>query len=163
MMVRKTCLCLLSAFALTGCGYRMGSLVSPDLKSVHVRMFDNRGFRHEIEVALTQAVKDEIARRTHLSLKNAAAAETVLSGTITNVQSSVTSYDARDDVFSQSLTVTIAFEWRRKGDGRILARASGLSIAAEAIALREETQGTATTEAFRDLAELIVERMQEDF
>ena len=163
MSPRLTTLAAACALCLTGCGYRASSLITPDVTSVHVRMFDNRTFRHEIEVALTEAIKDEVARRTPLKIRGAATADSELSGTITKVTSSVTSYDQKDRVFSQSLTVTVAFEWRRRGDGRVLARASGLSTSADVVALRNETQGTATSEAFRDLAELVVERMQQDF
>jgi len=146
-----------------GCGYHAGSLISPDIRSVHVQMFDSQDFRHEIEVPLTEAVKNEIARRTHLKVVNANAADTVLSGSITRVEAAVTAYDSSDQLFSQNVTVHVRFEWRRRQSNEVLCRVSDLSSTSQLLTLRGETQGTATREAFRDLAELIVERMQEDF
>ena len=155
--------CLIVLAVLPGCGYQAGSLITPDVQSVHVQVFDNRDFRHEIEVPLTEAVKNEITRRTHLKIRGPDTADTVLRGTIKKVSASVTAYDTDDEVFSQSVTVRVEFEWRRRDNDQLLASASDLGSSAQLLALRGETQGTATSETFRDLAELIVERMEEDF
>jgi hypothetical protein len=125
-------------------------------------MFDNRDFRHEIEIPLTQAVKDEIARRTHLKIADAESADSTLGGSITRIKASVVTYDQGDRVFSQNLTVTVAFEWKRRG-GESLARVPEMSETVSILAPRGDSQGAATSDAFRQLAQRIVERMQEDF
>ena len=153
---------VLALVALAGCGYRVGSLIPPDVKSVHIKMFDNLDFRHEIEIPLTQAVKDEVARRTPLKLKPAELADSVLSGKIIEVRASGTVYDTSDLIYTQQVTVKVAYEWRRRRDGRVLSSGS-LSSSAQLLAARGETQGVGTNEAFADLAELIVEHMQEGF
>lgn len=149
--------------ALTGCGYHAGSLISADIKTVHVAMFDNKDFRHEIEFALTEAVKNEVVRRTHLKLADRTSAQSVLEGTILRIEPSTIAFDQFDQVFSQGLTVHVDFRWTKQGDGRVLASAEELSYTAQLVAVRGDTETTATAVAFRDLAKLIVERMQEDF
>ena len=121
----KRCIeiCLLIAFVvLPGCGYYTGTLIASDVKTVHVKMFDNDSFRHELEVPLTEAIKNEITRRTNLRIVDADSADSVLDGAITRVDASVVSQDADDRVFSQTLTVALRFQWRERRSGRVTAR-----------------------------------------
>ena len=149
--------------SLTGCGYHAGALIPPDVKSIHVAIFDNHSFRHEIEIPLSRAIKNEVARRTYLEIKPAGTAGSILTGAITRVDSSVATHDANDQVATQQVTVHVRFEWRRRGSRETIASSADLSSGSQLIVSRGESQSTATEESFRDLAELIVERMQEDF
>ena len=104
------------SFVVTGCGYHAGSLISPDLKTVHVAMFENKDFRHEVEFALTEAVKNEVTRRTHLKLADRSTAQTVLEGTITGYEDRVFGFDARQkaDEYIVVITVDMALRDRVK-------------------------------------------------
>lgn len=151
------------AALLCGCGYRAGALIPPDVRTVHVEMFDNETFRHEIEIPLSRAVKDEIVRRTGLRILPRDAADTVLGGAILRVDAPMTAYDQADEISVQRVAVYIRFEWRRRATGEVIAKADTLSETVRMLAARGETQATASEEAFIGLAEAIVEMMQEDF
>lgn len=147
----------------TGCGYRSGTLIPPDVRTVHVEMFDNETFRHEMEIPLSRAIKEEIARRTNLRIVPRQRADTVLSGAIRRVDAPVTAYDQADEIAIQRVAVQVRFEWRRRATGEVIASADALAESVRLLAARGETQATAAEDAFRDLARAIVERMQEDF
>ena len=161
--VKRIVLVCASTLALAGCGYRSSALMPPDVHSVHIKMFDNTTFRHEIEFALTEAVKNEIARMTDLKILPAGAADSVLSGAITRVTATVTAYSERDRIFTQDITVHVRFQWRRRDRNELIAGSSDVAATGKLIAPRGEGQGTATAEAFRDLAQAIVQRMQQGF
>ena len=147
--------------SLAGCGYRSGALIPPHVESVHVEMFDNETFRRELEIPLTRALKDEVARRTNLRLATAGAADSTLSGTITRVRARAIVYDQADEVLTQDITVHVRFEWR-DARGRLLS-SSTVSETVQRFAPRDETQADAVQAAIQDLAERIIEEMQEGF
>ena len=163
MDAKKLILIALTATALAGCGYRASKLMPPDVRSVHIDMFDNATFRHEIEVPLTESVKNEVVRMTDLELKPLGAADSVLNGTITRVQASVAAYDARDRIFTQDVTVHVRFEWRRTGNGATIVGPTTVAATGRLIAPEGDSQFTATAEAFRDVSQLIVQQMQQGF
>ena len=86
-----------------------------------------------------------------------------LTGEIVDVRENVLLEDLNDDVVETSITVTVDVIWRDRRSGRVLLDRRGVSDTAELIALRGENVGTATEEAFRDLAERIVELLEEDW
>ena len=151
------------AMALTGCGYRASTLMPSDVRSVHIDMFDNATFRHEIEIPLTESVKNEVVRLTDLEIKPRADADSVLKGTITRVIASVAAYNDRDQIFTQDVTVYVRFEWRRTGTDELIAGSSSVAATGKLIAPEGDSQFTATAEAFRDVAQLIVQQMQQGF
>ncbi|HRU06358.1 MAG TPA: LptE family protein [Candidatus Brocadiia bacterium] len=163
--MRWTGVLLAAAFGLTlhGCGYHWGLLYPADVRTVHVKMFDNTTFYHESEVNLTQAVKDAITQQTPLKVRSAEEADSILTGTITQVEAQVSAYDQSDQIFTQNVTVRVDFEWRRRDTGKVIASASGLSFTRRRMAPRGETRADTMDRTFRDLAQLIVERMQENF
>jgi len=157
------CLAVVLGSALQGCGYSWGSLYPADVRSVHVKMFDNTTFYHESEIELTQAVKDAILQQTPFKIRSAEEADSILSGTMTQVEAQVSVYDQSDQIFSQNVTVKVDFEWRRRDTGKVIAKVSGLSFTRRRMAPRRETRSETMDRTFRDLAQLIVERMQENF
>lgn len=148
---------------LVGCGYRAGTLIPADVRTVHVEMFDNDTFRHGMEIPLSRAVQKEVARRTHLQIVPRERADTILSGTIRRMDAPVTAYDQVDEVAVQRMYVQVRFEWRRRATGEVIASSDRLEDSVRILVARGETQATAAEDAFSDLAEAIVERMQEDF
>ena len=58
---------LAAASVVGGCrGYSPDSLFRPDIRTVHIRVFDNKTFWRGYEVGLTRAVENEIKMRTPL-------------------------------------------------------------------------------------------------
>ena len=151
------------AFALGGCGYSAGPLVRRDVATVHVPVFENRTFRRELEFQLTEAVQREIRERARLRIVSAGEAQTVLSGEIVGFRERVIADDAADDLVSKRIAVYVDFDWREVRSGRLLASARRFSRPADLIVSRGETVASATVESFDDLAEAIVDRMEESW
>lgn len=144
-------------------GYTSKALGPQNVRSVHVPVFDNRTFRRGLEFQLTAAIKNELLHKSDLRIADREVADTELTGEIVDVREHVLLEDLNDDVVETSITVTVDVVWRDLRSGRAILDRRGVSDTAELIALRGENVGTATEEAFRDLAERIVELLEEDW
>jgi hypothetical protein len=102
-------------------GYSFGSGHRTDIRTVAVPIFDNRTFNHGLEIELTEAVIKEIHRVTPWRVAARNNAETVLSGTITNVEIRKLS-SQRDSGLLQEGAVDLAvnFEWKSTSDGKVM-------------------------------------------
>lgn len=77
--------CAVMAFALAGCfGYRLGSTLPPDLRTVYVPMFVNECREPLVEVETTKAVIGEFQKDGTLRVKNEGNADSVLEVTLTD-------------------------------------------------------------------------------
>ena len=162
MKPRHAC-CLLILSAVVGCGYTSRPLIPSNVRTVHLPIFDNRTFRRGLEFQLTQAVKSELLYKSDLRIADLATADTILIGEIVDVRESVLLEDLNDDIVETGVTITVDLVWKDRRTGRIIAERKGISDTAEFIVTRGESIGTATEEAFRDLAERIVSSLQEDW
>ncbi len=111
----------------SGCGYHAGSLISSDIRTVHVPMFDNMTFRRGLEFRLTEAVQQEILRRTHLKIVPAAEADTTVTGAISDFQGSLVAKDVNLRVISEDVKISVNFKWTDRRTGRILAEGNNIS------------------------------------
>lgn len=144
----------------SGCGYHAGSLIPSDLRTIHVPMFDNLTFRRGLEFRLTEAIQQEMLRRTHLKIVPADEADTILTGAISDFQGSLLVRDVTFRVIAEDVTIYINFKWTDRRTGRILAEGNNVSRTVRLYATRGETVGSSTTESFRWLAEDVVDRME---
>lgn len=152
---------LLLAAALVGCGYTAGSLVSREYRTIYVPIWENRTFRRGLEFRLTELLQKEIERRTHLKLTTEDRADTKLSGEIVDFQQRVLTEDLMDRPVETQVRVVVNFRWEDLRTGETIVREVGLAQTGEAVFARGETpEGAAATEAFQDLAEQIVEKME---
>lgn len=157
----KRALNVLTLLLVGGCGYSGGPLVRRDVSTVYVPIFENRTFRRGLEFQLTEAVQREIRQRARLRIVNAARAETVLTGEIVRFRERVIADNAADDVLSKRVRIYVTFDWKEARTGRLLASAKNLNRPADLIVSRGENLATASAESFADLAEAIVDRMEE--
>ena len=78
--------CLLSALALSGCGYALvgkGNSLPPTIHTIDIPAFANKTTRVELEQRVTQSVADEFVSRGRLKLvTNPAEADAILRGSI---------------------------------------------------------------------------------
>ncbi len=155
------CKWLIVLAALAGCGYSAKPMTPRNVRTVYVPIFDNRTFRRGIEFQLTQAVKTELLHKADLRLSSSETADTELVGEIVDVRESVLLEDLNDDVVETGVTVTVDLVWRDLRTNRVILDRKNLSDTAEFIVTRGESVGTATEEAFRDMAERIVDLLVE--
>ncbi len=156
------CVCLtVVTLLLSGCGYSTGSLVSREYGSVYVPIWENHTFRRGLEFRLTRALQQEVERKTHLKLTTEDRADTKLSGEIVDFEQRVVTEDLLDEPVEIQVKVVVSFRWEDLRTGETIVREARLAHTGEAIPGRGETgEGQAAAEAFQDLAEQIVEKME---
>jgi hypothetical protein len=136
-------LVLLSALipALTGCtGYRLGSALPPDVKTVNVPTFVNNTDEPLLETATTKATLRELQTDGSLRVRGPAEADTVLEVTLVEFKLEPLRYE-RDQLkktreYRARVTADIVFRRARKDE----------------ILLKKRVQGDATFEPAGDLS-----------
>lgn len=147
----------------SGCGYSTRSLMRQDLESIYVPIFDNDTFRRGLEFGLTKSVKDEILFRTRLKIVNKEDADAVLYGKIADVKERVISENIADDIVEGSVTLFLDIKLVDVRTGRSIVEKKGIQWQTEYIGRRGEGVSAAEKEAFVDIAERIVNLMDEDW
>ena len=148
---------------LSGCGYSTRSLLRQDVESIYIPIFDNDTFRRGLEFKLTKSVKDEILFRTKIKIVDREDADAVLYGKIADVKERVISENIADDIVEGSITLFLDIKLVDARTGRNIMEKKGLQWKTEYIGRRGEAVSTAENEAFVDIAERIVNLMEEDW
>ena len=154
---------LLLIVVLSGCGYSTRSLHQTGVRSVYVPIFDNHTFRRELEFFLTEAVKNEILYKTNYKIAPKGRADTILNGEIVEFRERVLTEDTDDNVTETRVFVYVNVRWVDRRTGRVLMKRERLVRPTEFVVAKGERLGTATAESFGDLAELIVQAMEDDW
>ena len=154
--------CLILIFALiSGCGYSTKPLISRKINSIYIPVFGNSTFRRGLEFELTKAVKDEIMSKTNLRIVQKDSADTILYGTIKSVTEGILTQDVTDNIVESRLKINVDIRLEDRRTGRTLIKKSNLKTSAEFIVKRGENINSATAEGIADLAELIVNHLEE--
>ena len=148
---------------LSGCGYSTRSLLRQDVESIYIPIFDNDTFRRGLEFKLTKSVKDEILFRTKIKIVDREDADAVLYGKIADVKEREISENIADDIVEGSITLFLDIKLVDARTGRNIMEKKGLQWKTEYIGRRGEAVSTAENEAFVDIAERIVNLMEEDW
>ena len=149
---------------LAGCGYSNTALISRDIKTVAVPIFQNDTFYRGYEFGLTRALVEEIERKTHLKVvEERDRADTLLTGRITNAYERVLEEDRADQTMEKQITIVINFRWEDLRSGEVIKSRNNFRQTGEYIIPAGETLITAGSEVFGDLAERIVEQMESDW
>ena len=106
----------------SGCGYTVGGAYDPEIRSVHVPIFQSELFRREIHIELTEAVHKEIRSRTPFQLTSADRADTRLSGTLIDIRKNVLGETGFDDPRQLQLSLGVEVLWEDLRGGKLLAR-----------------------------------------
>jgi len=125
-------LALVIAVMLGGCagehsssGFRMEGLYDTNIRTVAVPIFDNRTFYREVEFKLTEALTKEIESRTPYKVTRATGADTVLTGTVLNVDKRLLSRQFETGLPQEvQVVVTVNFEWKALRSGTVLRKRS---------------------------------------
>ncbi|MEZ6195489.1 MAG: LptE family protein [Planctomycetota bacterium] len=153
-------LALALALAATGCGYSTESLMPAGVDRMAVDVFENDTFYREIEFGLTRELTGELRQRTRVAVVTRSHADAVLTGRITSVGRPTLVTSPRDLVSEQGVILTARVSLTDPRDGREIA---GFIVRnrAEFVVERGETLESAFAEASRDLAEQIVDRLED--
>ncbi|MDP8258536.1 MAG: LptE family protein [Candidatus Aadella gelida] len=160
-----------------GCGYTTGTLLPPELDSIHVENLTNSvditqevsdrrssySYRPGLEIDITRAVIDEFIFDGNLTVKNADKSALTLKGALKDFRQYPLSYDGGDNVeeFRIELLVDIKLVndltgetmWKEKG----FMGQSNYTISGP----NSQTESAALNSAVKDIAQRIVERTVE--
>jgi hypothetical protein len=115
---------VLAATLLPGCvGYRLGSMLPPDIKLVHVPTFINKTFEPQLELETTRFALQEFQRDGSLKLASAEEADAVLEVRLTDYRLLPLQYVANRPHAAQEYRITLyaSIIMTRKSDGKIIA------------------------------------------
>ena len=144
-----------------GCGYSTGRLLNTKYKTIAVPIFKNATRYRDFEFELTRAVVSEIEKKTHLKVvNNRNAADTILIGQLVDFDPVVTVETTGDTVSQYRVVVVLNIKWRDRRTGEFLLVEPAFSKYANAALEAGETLRDARGEAFSDIAEKLVERME---
>ena len=102
-------------------GYSFATAHRTDVTSIAVPMFNNLSQEFALEQELTAAVVSEVKRQTPYKLVSIDAAQTILTGTITEARLRKLS-TARDTGLAETLAVELVvdFSWKNARTGKVL-------------------------------------------
>ena len=170
-------LCFLSVFAwnflLAACGYHVagrGSRLPADLQTIAVPALENRTARYRIEQRLTEAVVHELLARTaYRVVANPAAADAVLRGEISSIESIPLAFDATATVdpvtgkpttlsraTTMLITVRLKVRLEERANHRVLFQNDNYLF-------REQYEISTKVASFFDESDPALDRMARDF
>jgi hypothetical protein len=162
----------LSVLLLPGCaGYQLGgqSLFRPDIRTVHVPMFESDSFRRNLGERLTEAVVKEIERQsTYKVVHDPAQADSVLTGRLVSDRKSVLAENRNDEPRDIQVDLVVQVSWvDRRGD--IVMPSSSFSLAQQGFSVTQlsdyipeagQSVATAQQEGINRIAKQIVAQME---
>lgn len=152
-----------ASLLLAACGYTSRSQLRQNVNTIYIPIFDNLTYRRGLEFDLTNSLKNEILFRTRLKIVDKDHADSILSGSITDVKKLVLLEDPRANLVEAAMTIIIDFSWVDLRTGRTIVNKKNVTQQAEFLAKRKENEETAEREAFVDLAEKIIALMEENW
>ncbi len=144
-----------------GCGYSTRSLISRNINSIHIPIFENDTFRRGIEFDLTKAVKNEVMSKTNLRIASKDHADNILHGTVKDFTERIITHGFRDSVVEAQMTLFVDIQLVDRRTGRTLIDKKGINQATGDIVRRGETLESAIEEGIVDMAETIVNLLAE--
>ncbi len=164
-LARTGCVSVM-ALALTGCaGYQLGSMLPPDIKTVHVPTFINETEEPLIEVATTRAAIAEIQRDGSLRIASADEADSILTVRLIDFRLQPIAFDRdrRAAAEEYRMFITASIILTRRGTDEVLARDPRVTGEATFVLAGDMTSSkqSALPDASRDLAHLIISSVVE--
>lgn len=147
-------------------GYSFASTFNPTVRTVSVPIFANHTYETGVEAELTEAVVKRLQQDTPWRVTNAPAADTELTGAITDFGLRTISY-TRGTGLPQELTyeLTVDFSWRDNRSGTVLVQREQFRAAGTFVPdrLTGERAEVGRREAIGELARAIVDQMRSDW
>ncbi len=168
MTIGRLCglLLILMVGCLSGCGYSSKELFPEQYNTVAVPIFENRTFYRGMEFELAEAMVKQIESRTPYKVVSPGTAQTILEGTITDVQQVQLSRRRPGGVPQEvELTVTIDFVWKDLTTGELITDRRGFAAVGRHIPTAgiNEPFEVAQHAALQRMAEDVVSTMRSDW
>ena len=110
-------------FLLSGCGYRLASMVNPMLDnydSIAIPYFENKTFEAEAVTIFTYAVVNEFVESKRLKVENIDKADLVLYGKIIELDERSIGYSREDKAREYRIWGTLELSLEEKSTGKVL-------------------------------------------
>lgn len=134
---------LLATLTLAGgcAGYQVGypSLFRPDLRTVHVPVFESDSFRRNLGERLTEAVVKEIESRTPYKVVGSTDSDSILSGRIVAERKRAVAENYNDDVRDIETDLTVEVRWISRR-GEMLMQRSSMPFGPLNVTIAEDSQ-----------------------
>ena len=142
--------------------YRQSGLYNTRIKSVCLKMFDNRTFRRNIEYTLTDAIAKQISSRTpYRIVRKEGLADSVLSGQIVSVmESSISTDRPTGRPLEKAVHLSVVVTWKDLNSGQILIDNETIEMTSTYSDYLNQTFDYATRVATNEMAGRIVEMME---
>lgn len=159
----QSCLLVVAILMFAGCGYRLVGTTERapgQIRSLSVGAFENRSREFGLDRRLQFALEREFYRRGVLRVvENPDAGEAVLTGTIRAFTTYPVAFDAQDEALEYEAELTLDAELKRRSDGAILWKASGMMaiedyVVAQSVVVPSSSQFQRGTLDLNDLDEL---------
>ncbi|MFP6648732.1 MAG: LPS assembly lipoprotein LptE [Pirellulaceae bacterium] len=163
---------LLFLLVMSGCaGYQVGvdSLYRPDVKTVHVPIFQSDSYRRGLGEQLTEAVVKQIESRTPYKVVSRSDADSQLNGKILYQRKRVLAENSFDEPRDLETEIVVEVSWiDRQGDA-LMQRVAGPSEPAVPLRIGQavnfvpesgQSLATAHQEAIQKLARQIIDQME---
>lgn len=154
---------LIFSLCLSGCGYRVGSLLPADLKTINVHMFKNRTSEPDLSAIVTNGIIQEIIYDGTLQVTEDDDADTLLIGEIVDYRREPLRYSSSEVTTEYRLRIAVRFKFLDVQNEKIIAKSSktyGETTFFVAGSLPEAEQA-ALPAAIEDLAHEVVELLVE--
>ena len=165
-----TVLTIIFSLLLSGCGYRLASMVNPMLDnydSIAIPYFENKTFEAEAVTIFTYAVVNEFVESKRLKVENIDKADLVLYGTVKELKENSVGYSSDDKAREYRIWATLELSLEEKSTGTVLWKREKLThdneyLSADLSAGGEITETEASkTRALVILAEDLAERIHD--
>ncbi|GIW73926.1 MAG: hypothetical protein KatS3mg103_0448 [Phycisphaerales bacterium] len=158
---------LVAAVGIGGCasdpraGYSFASSYDRRVQSVAVTVFQNATFYPGLEADLASAIVQRVQAGTPWRVQDADAAQTVLTGTVRDVQLSRLTQDVAGGITQQAaVRLVVDFRWVEAATGRVLAERRGLSVTRTYLPAAGEPTEAGLAQAVTEMASAILESMR---
>lgn len=154
---------ILLSIAFSGCGYRLGSLLPGDLKTIAVPMFINRTTEPDLESLVTNGVIQELIADGTLQVTEYENADTLLLGEIIDYRREPLRFNEDEVTREYRLIIAVRLRFKDLLHNEIMwesSRVEGESTFFVGVSLIE-SERTALSATIEDLAHHIVEKIVE--
>lgn len=148
----------------TGCGYRLGSSLPSDIRTVHVPAFANKSGEPLVENDASKAMIEELQRDGTLRMSSSSDADSVLEVTLVSLKLEPLAYnpDDRKTANEYRLRLTADYVFKRAKTGEVLVRrkATGETtfvFAGDLVSAKRDNMGKAAQDLARNIATGVVE------
>lgn len=155
------------SLGLAGCssdpstGYSFASSYDDRVQSIAVEVFQNNTFHPGLESDLTSALIRRVQLDTPWAVTSSESAQTVLTGTIRDVQIRRLTQDTQGGITQQAaVRLTVDFTWRSNVTGRELARRGNLAVTESFLPAAGEPLDVGLSAAAEEMAAAILEAMR---